>query len=82
MQRPCRNIHKHKAFPSCGCGAHGCHVLHVTQMHVRSELERLFSAVLTNVCPENGGSGKRFDTMWTLVGSFSAVNPHVFIEAG
>jgi len=63
---------------------------HVTVMcRVRGErspamsaFEWLLAAVLTNMRAQNGGCRKTFDAMWASVGPLSAVNSHVFVEAG
>jgi len=47
-----------------------------------SAFEWLLAAVLTDMRAQNGGSREAFDTMWASVGPLSAVNSHVFVEAG
>ena len=55
---------------------------HVTIMsRVRGEhaaamftLKRLFSAMLADVCAQDGGGREGFDAVWTLVGSITAMH--------
>lgn len=45
-------------------------------------LEGLLTAMLTDVCAQNRRSSESLDTVWTLVRSLTAVNSHMFVEAG
>ena len=47
-----------------------------------SAFKWLLAAVLTDMRAQNGGGREAFDAMWTSVGPFSTVNPHVLVEAG